>query len=84
MNEPEQTQAAIEASRQGAEDYSCELPCIIARLDGIAKLMCTSCMVHPDEFSSQAANHEGLTGIGMLIEDIVAQLREVNRGLYGD
>ena len=82
MNEFRQFQEGVEHQRRGkAQDYSCELPCIIDRLSALGRMLWAFCEI--DE-SLDILSGKELSGIGLLLEDIVDRLKEVNAGLYGD
>jgi len=74
-------QKAIETSRQDPEvkdDYSIELSCVISRLSGLSQLMIL-CGEAGDDIDIQA---DDIAGIGLILSDILGEIRGINQGLY--
>lgn len=79
MGEIKETQKAIETSRQEVkDDYSIELSCVISRLSGLSQLMIL-CGEAGDALDIQA---DDMAGIGLILSDILGELRGINQGLY--
>jgi len=82
MEPLEEIKEAIEAKRQDQEvkdDYSIELSCVISRLSGLSQLMILCGEIKHDLIDIQA---DDIAGIGLILSDILGEIRGINQGLY--
>jgi len=74
----EKIQKAIDKPRQEGKDYySIELSCVISRLSGLSQLM-VLCGEAGNAFDLQ---EDDIAGIGLILSDILGELRKINQEL---
>jgi len=81
MNKVKKIQEKSEASRHDQEvrcDYSIELSCVISRLSGLSQLMILCGEIDNDLIDLQA---DDIVGIGLILSDILGELRKINQEL---